>query len=52
MPQFSGINHFALTVRDLDVSERFYCELLGFILVLDLGYGRLCLHRPSGFSIG
>ena len=51
MPQFSGINHFALTVRDLDVSERFYCDLLGFMLVLDLGYGRLCLHRPSGFSI-
>ncbi len=51
MPQFSGINHFALTVRDLDVSQRFYCDLLGFMLVLDLGYGRLCLHRPSGFSI-
>lgn len=51
MPEFSGINHFALTVRDLDVSQRFYCDLLGFMLVLDLGYGRLCLHRPSGFSI-
>jgi glyoxylase I family protein len=51
VPQFSGINHFALTVRDLDVSERFYCDLLGFMLVLDLGYGRLCLHRSSGFSI-
>lgn len=51
MPQFNGVNHFALTVRDLDVSQRFYCDLLGFMLVLDLGYGRLCLHRQSGFSI-
>jgi glyoxylase I family protein len=51
VPDFHGINHIALTVRDLDVSERFYCDLLGFMLILDVGYGRICIHRASGFSI-
>lgn len=49
--RFNGINHVALTVTDLDVSERFYCDLLGFTMVLDLGSGRLCLDRHSGFSL-
>ena len=51
MPQFKGINHVAFTVRDLDVSQRFYCDLLDFMVVLDVGYGRVCMHRPSGFTI-
>ena len=51
MPSFAGINHIALTVRDLDVSERFYCDLLAFTAILDVGYGRICIHRPSGFTI-
>lgn len=51
MVQFNGINHVALTVTDLEVSERFYCDLLGFTMVLDLGFGRLCLDRRSGFSL-
>ena len=51
MPDFSGFNHIALTVRDLDVSQRFYCDLLDFMLVLDIGYGRLCIHRKTGFTI-
>lgn len=51
MPTFAGINHVALTVRDLDVSQRFYCDLLDFTMVLDIGHGRVCLHRRSGFSL-
>jgi len=51
MPQFTGINHIALTVRDLDVSQRFYCDLLDFMVVLDIGHGRVCIHRRSGFTI-
>lgn len=51
MPHFTGINHIALTVRDLDISERFYCDLLDFMLVLDIGHGRLCIHRRTGFTI-
>ncbi|WP_111768775.1 VOC family protein [Nakamurella deserti] len=51
MVQFEGVNHVALTVTDLDVSERFYCDVLGLTMVLDLGHGRLCLDRRSGFSV-
>ena len=51
MPTFAGLNHVALTVRDLDVSQRFYCDLLDFTMVLDIGHGRLCIHRATGFTI-
>ncbi len=51
MPTFAGINHIALTVRDLDASQRFYCGLLDFLLVLDTGQGRVCIHRPTGFTL-
>jgi catechol 2,3-dioxygenase-like lactoylglutathione lyase family enzyme len=51
VPSFAGVNHFALTVTDLDVSQRFYTEVLGFLPVLDVGYGRVCLHKATGFSI-
>ena len=51
MPTFAGVNHVALTVTDLDVSERFYTEVLGFRRVLDLGYGRLCMHQRTGFVL-
>jgi glyoxylase I family protein len=50
-PTFAGIDHIALTVTDLDVSTKFYRELLDFIPVLDFGYGRVLLHK-SGFSLG
>ena len=52
MPTFAGVNHVALTVTDLDVSERFYTEVLGFRRVLDIGYGRLLLHQATGFVLG
>jgi glyoxylase I family protein len=40
----AGVSHVAFTVTDLDVSERFYTEVLGFVVVLDPGYGRICMH--------
>jgi catechol 2,3-dioxygenase-like lactoylglutathione lyase family enzyme len=52
MPAFAGVNHFALSVTDLDRSTRFYTEVLGLIAVLDFGHGRICLDRSSGFSVG
>ena len=52
MPTFAGVNHFALSVTDLDRSTRFYTEVLGLIAVLDFGHGRVCLDRATGFSIG
>jgi glyoxylase I family protein len=52
VPTFAGVNHFALSVTDLDRSTRFYTEVLGLIAVLDFGHGRICLDRSSGFSVG
>ena len=52
MPQFRGVNHFALSVTDLDRSTAFYTEVLGLVAVLDFGHGRICLHKASGFTIG
>lgn len=47
-----GINHVALTVTDLDASERFYTRVLDFLAVLDFGEGRVLMHKASGFTIG
>jgi glyoxylase I family protein len=51
MPSFAGVNHFAVSVTDLERSQRFYTEVLGFLAVLDVGYGRVCMHKPTGFTI-
>ena len=51
MAAFSGINHVAFSVTDLDVSERFYTEVLGFLTVLDTGPARVCMHTGTGFTI-
>ena len=52
MVEFAGVNHFALSVSDLDVSQRFYSRVLGFLPLLDMGYGRVCMHKGTGFTIG
>ena len=52
MPTFAGVNHFALSVTDLDRSTRFYTDVLGLLAVLDFGHGRICLDRATGISIG
>lgn len=52
MVTFAGISHVAFTVTDLAVSQRFYTEVLDFVAVLDVGYGRICVHPATGFSIG
>lgn len=52
MPTFAGVSHVAFTVTDLDRSTRFYTGVLGLVLALDFGHGRLCLDRASGFSVG
>lgn len=52
MPTFHGINHLTLTVTDIDVSERFYTEVLDFLAVIDGGDNRVCLHPATGFILG
>jgi glyoxylase I family protein len=49
---FAGVSHVALTVTDLDGSQRFYTDVLDFVVVMDVGYGRICMHPDTGFTLG
>ena len=49
---FAGVSHVAFTVTDLDASQRFYTEVLDFVVVMDVGYGRICMHPGTGFTLG
>jgi catechol 2,3-dioxygenase-like lactoylglutathione lyase family enzyme len=51
MVTFAGIDHVSFTVTDLDASQRFYVEVLDFLLVLDVGYGRIFMHPDTGFTL-
>lgn len=51
MVTFAGISHVAFTVTDLDATERFYTEVLNFVVVMDVGYGRICVHPQTGVSL-
>ena len=46
--RFAGVSHLAFTVTDLDASQRFYTEVLDFVVVVDVGYGRTCMHPGTG----
>ena len=50
-PGFAGVDHMALTVTDLATSQRFYTEILGFVAVMDVGTGRICMHPETGFVL-
>ncbi|GAA4676555.1 VOC family protein [Frondihabitans cladoniiphilus] len=55
MPQLAGIDHLALTVRDLAVSAAFYERLFGFAPIGELegeGLHRRLFRLPSGTNIG
>ena len=52
MVAFAGVSHVALTVTDLTVSQHFYTTVLDFVAVLDMGYGRICMHPGTGFTLG
>ena len=41
----------SLTVSDLDTSQDFYTSVLDFVLVLDVGYGRIFMHPGTGFTL-
>lgn len=52
MITFAGVSHVAFTVTDLDASQRFYTDVLDFVVVMDVGYGRICMHPDTGFTLG
>lgn len=52
MPDFGGVDHASLSVTDLDRSHRFYIEVLGFVMLMDLGHARLYLYEKTGFVLG
>ena len=51
MVTFAGVDHVSFTVSDLEASQRFYTEVLDFLLVLDVGYGRIFMHPSTGFTL-
>ncbi len=51
VPQFAGLNHVSLSVTDLDVSERFYVQVLGLRRILDVGYARILIDQRTGFVL-
>ena len=51
MVTFAGVDHVSFTVSDLDVSQRFYTEVLDFVMLLDVGYGRIMMHPGTGFTL-
>jgi catechol 2,3-dioxygenase-like lactoylglutathione lyase family enzyme len=48
---FRGVDHVSLTVTNLNASAQFYTEVLGFMVVLDFGYGLACMHKTTGFTL-
>ena len=45
------MNHLALSVTDLDVSQRFYTDVLGFMAFMEVANGRVFIHKSSGFIL-
>lgn len=49
MVAWSGVDHVSFSVTDLDRSERFYTDVFDLVRLLDVGYGRILVHRQTGF---
>jgi catechol 2,3-dioxygenase-like lactoylglutathione lyase family enzyme len=45
------VDQESLTVTNLNVSARFYTQVLGFTVVLDFGYALACMHKTTGFML-
>jgi catechol 2,3-dioxygenase-like lactoylglutathione lyase family enzyme len=56
MPTFTGVAHVGLSVTDIERSTAWYCDVLGFDLLMptdEPGFQRrLLLHKATGFFIG
>lgn len=51
MVTFAGVDHVSFTVSDLDRSQHFYTTVLDFVMVLNVGYGRILMHPGTGFTL-
>ena len=54
MPDFTGINHIVLTVRNLEASTSWYERLLGFTRIPEAGSDtfQLLMHPTSQLHVG
>jgi glyoxylase I family protein len=50
-PPLREVDHLALTVTDLEVSLRFYTDVLGFVRIMDVPGGRMCMYPATGFVL-
>lgn len=55
MPDLTGVSHVSLSVRDLERSRQWYCEVLGFELLERMeadAYREVILMHPTGTIVG
>lgn len=50
-PALGAVDHLALSIVDLEASTAFYTHVLGFVVVMAVPDGRICMHPDSGFVI-
>lgn len=50
-PTVGHVDHVALSVTDLGISERFYTDVLGFVVVMRVPGGRICMQPQTGFVL-
>ncbi len=51
MPRFTGVDHVAFSVTDVEASERFWTEVMGLLTVIDIGHGRVLMDTRTGFTV-
>jgi glyoxylase I family protein len=47
-----GLSHLALTVRDVDAAERFWCDVMGFGVMVQGDGFCMVIHRAARVAIG
>lgn len=50
-PALGAVDHLALSVTDLEASTAFYTDVLGFVVVMAVPDGRICMHPETGFVL-
>ncbi|GAA1479066.1 VOC family protein [Nocardioides aestuarii] len=50
-PLLGAVDHVALSVTDLDRSEQFYTTVLGFVVVMVVPDGRICMHPDTALML-